>query len=138
MNESPPNPPASLAITILLVVLSLALCLAWIWQMVFVIPEYERLFHDFRIRVPALTEATISYSRVFVKFWYILVPFTLFIAYPAIGYVSYHLRHRSNQRGLSWLWFLLIIGLPLAVQTITLLAVLSTQATLMEGLRGVR
>ena len=134
MNESPANPPASLAITILMVVLSLALCLAWIWQMMFVIPEYERLFADFRMRVPAFTQATLNFSRFFVKYWYILVFFTFFIAYPAIAYVSYHLRHRSNQRGLSLLWFVLIIGLPLAVQTITLLEVVTTHANLLENL----
>src|SRR5262245_1079568 len=110
MNESPANPPASLAITILLVVLSLALCLSWIWQMVIVIPEFDRVFAEFRMRVPAFTQVTINCSRLFVKFWCILLFFTLFIAYPAITYVSYHLRHRSHQRGLSRLWFVLIIG----------------------------
>src|SRR5262249_55031706 len=114
MNESRANPPASLAITIVLVILSLALCLAWIWQMIIVIPEFDRVFAEFRMRVPVFTQVTIDCSRIFVKFWYILVAFTLFIAYPAIAYVSYHLRHRSNQRGLSRLWFVLIIGLPLA------------------------
>ena len=134
MNASSANSPASLAITILLVVLSLALCLAWIWQMMFVIPEYERLFAEFRMRVPAFTQVTIDCSRLFVEFWYILVFFTLFVAYPVIAYVSYHLRHRSNQPGLSRLWFVLIIGLPLAVQTITLLAVVTTHANLLENL----
>jgi type II secretory pathway component PulF len=139
MNENSPNQqPVSLAITILLVTLSFALCLAWFWQMVFVIPEFDRMFADFKIKVPALTQATISCSRVFVKFWYVLVPFSLFIVYPAIGCVSYQARHRNKQRGLCRLWFILIIGLPLVVQTITLLAVLSTHATLMEGLSGVR
>lgn len=138
MNEPSPNQPPSPAITILLVILSLALCLAWIWQMVFVIPEYERVFAEFRVRVHGLTEATINASRFFVQYWLILVFIALFIAYPGIGYVSYHLRHRSNQRGLSRLWFVLIIGLPLAVQTITLLAVLTTHGNLLDNLRGVR
>src|SRR5262249_59831579 len=128
MNEPTPNPPASLAITILLVALSLALCLSWIWQMVIVIPEYDRVFGEFRMRVPAFTQVAINCSRLFVKYWYILVFFAVFIAFPVIGYVSYHLRHRSNQRGLSRLWFVLIIGLPLAIQTITLLAVVTTHA----------
>ena len=125
MNESPANPPASLAITILMVVLSLALCLAWIWQMVIVIPGLERMFAEFRIRVPALAQATFDLSRFFVQYWFILL-FFVFLIYAAIGYVSYHLRHRSPLRGLSRLWFVLIIGLPLASQTTTLLSVLTT------------
>ena len=135
MNASSANSPASLAITILLVVLSLALCLAWIWQMMFVIPEYERLFANFRMRVPAFTQATINFSRFFVKYWYILVFFTLFIAFPVIAYVSYHLRHRSNQRGLSRLWFVLIIGLPLAIQAITFLTVFTPLVTAVDPMR---
>jgi len=134
MNEPTPNPPASLAITILLVALSLALCLSWIWQMVIVIPEYDKVLSEFRMRVPTFAQVTIDCSRLFVKYWYILVFFAVFIVFPVIGYVSYHLRHRSNQRGLSRLWFVLIIGLPLAVQTITLLAVVTTHANLLEKL----
>ena len=123
MNEETPPNQRSLLITGILVVLSLGLCLAWFWQMIFVIPEYERMFADFRVRVPAFTEATISLTRVFVKFWFVLLIFTLFIAYPVIGYVSFYLRHRSNQRALMWLWFVWIIGSPLAVQIITFFAV---------------
>jgi len=135
MNETSPKQP-SLTITILLVILSLAFSLAWIWQMVFVIPEFERLFAEFRLVLPSHTEATIHASRFAVRYWYVVVLFTLFIAYPAIGYVSYHLRHRSNQRGLTRLWFVLILCLPLAMQTLTLLSVLSTESTLLTNLSG--
>ena len=126
MNENSPNQqPVSLAITILLVTLSFALCLAWFWQMVFVIPEFDRMFADFRIRVPALAQATFDLSRFFVQFWFILLLFALLI-YAAIVYASYHLRHRGARQGLSRLWFVLIIGLPLAIQIMTLLSVLTT------------
>jgi type II secretory pathway component PulF len=124
MNETSPIQKPSLAITILLLILSLALYLAWIGQMVLVIPEYERMYAEFRIRAPAVTEATFNYSRFVANFWYILVFFALFIAYPAIGYFSYYLRHRCNRCVLRRFWFVLIICSPLVVQTITFLSVL--------------
>jgi type IV pilus assembly protein PilC len=136
MTENPKQLP-SLTITILLVILSLALSLAWIWQMVFVIPELERTFTEFRIRAPAFTQATFDASRFVVSFWYIVVPFVLLVIYPAIAFVSYYLRHRSRRRGLSRLWFVLIIGLPLAGQAITLLSVL-IPIYRVDGIRGIR
>jgi type II secretory pathway component PulF len=104
--------------------------------MVFVIPEFERLFAEFRLVLPSHTEATIDASRFAVRYWYVVVLFTLFIAYPAIGYVSYHLRHRSNKHGLTRLWFVLILCLPLVMQTLTLLSVLSTESALLTNLSG--
>jgi type II secretory pathway component PulF len=126
MNENSPNQkPVSLAITILLVTLSFSLCLAWFWQMVFVIPELERMFADFRIKVPARAQAIFDLSRFFVQFCTILLLFAVLI-YAAIVYLSYHLRHRSARQGLRRLWFALIIGLPLGIQIMTLLLVLTT------------
>src|SRR5437660_4874770 len=45
--------------------------------MIFIIPKFEKIFADFKMRLPWLTEALIDTSRWFVKYWYILPLFPL-------------------------------------------------------------
>src|SRR5262249_4786007 len=40
--------------------------------MIFIIPKFEKIFADFRMRLPWITEALINTSRWFVKYWYVL------------------------------------------------------------------
>src|SRR5437660_7123194 len=52
------------------VILVAVLILSFI--MIFIIPKFEKIFADFRMRLPWLTEALINTSRWFVKYWYVL------------------------------------------------------------------
>jgi type IV pilus assembly protein PilC len=45
--------------------------------MIFIIPKFEKIFMDFKIKLPWITEALISTSRWFVKYWYVLPLFPL-------------------------------------------------------------
>jgi len=40
--------------------------------MIFIIPKFEKIFEDFRMKLPWITEMLIATSRWFVRFWYIL------------------------------------------------------------------
>src|SRR6516165_2874839 len=40
--------------------------------MIFIIPKFEKIFADFKIKLPWITEALIATSRWFVKYWYVL------------------------------------------------------------------
>jgi len=47
--------------------------------MIFIIPKFEKIFADFRMTLPWLTEMLISISRWFVKYWYVLPLFPVVI-----------------------------------------------------------
>jgi type IV pilus assembly protein PilC len=40
--------------------------------MIFIIPKFEKIFADFKIKLPWITEQLIATSRWFVKYWYVL------------------------------------------------------------------
>jgi len=47
--------------------------------MLFIIPKFEKIFADFKIKLPWLTEQLIATSRWFVKYWYVLPLFPVAI-----------------------------------------------------------
>jgi type IV pilus assembly protein PilC len=47
--------------------------------MVFIIPKFEKIFADFKIKLPFLTVLLIDISRWFVKYWYVIPLVPLFI-----------------------------------------------------------
>jgi type IV pilus assembly protein PilC len=54
--------------------------------MIFIIPKFEKIFADFRLKLPWITQALIDTSRWFVKYWYILplVPVALWLTFKLI------------------------------------------------------
>jgi type IV pilus assembly protein PilC len=40
--------------------------------MIFIIPKFEKIFLDFKMKLPYLTELLIAISRWFVKYWYVI------------------------------------------------------------------
>jgi type IV pilus assembly protein PilC len=54
--------------------------------MIFIIPKFERIFADFKMRLPWLTQALIDTSRWFVKYWYVLplIPVALWLFFKLI------------------------------------------------------
>ncbi len=47
--------------------------------MIFIIPKFEKIFEDFKMKLPYITELLIGTSRWFVKYWYVLPLFPLAI-----------------------------------------------------------
>jgi type IV pilus assembly protein PilC len=45
--------------------------------MIFIIPKFEKIFTDFKLRLPWLTEILIATSRWFVRYWYVLPLFPI-------------------------------------------------------------
>jgi len=61
-----------------LVVITVAvLILAFI--MIFIIPKFEKIFTDFKMKLPYITEVLIAISRWFVKYWYVIPIVPIFI-----------------------------------------------------------
>src|SRR5271165_4397378 len=54
-----------------LVVISVAVSILS-FIMIFIIPKFEKIFADFKMRLPWITEALINTSRWFVQYWYII------------------------------------------------------------------
>jgi type IV pilus assembly protein PilC len=54
--------------------------------MIFIIPKFEKIFADFKMKLPWITDALIATSRWFVKYWYIipLVPIGLWLTFKLI------------------------------------------------------
>src|SRR5215472_13270234 len=40
--------------------------------MIFIIPKFEKIFEDFKMKLPWITDALIATSRWFVKYWYVI------------------------------------------------------------------
>jgi type IV pilus assembly protein PilC len=49
--------------------------------MIFIIPKFEKIFADFKMKLPWITQALINTSRWFVKYWYILplIPLSIWL-----------------------------------------------------------
>jgi type IV pilus assembly protein PilC len=54
--------------------------------MIFIIPKFETIFADFKMKLPWITEALINTSRWFVRYWYVvpLVPFSIWLIFKLI------------------------------------------------------
>jgi type IV pilus assembly protein PilC len=54
--------------------------------MIFIIPKFEKIFADFKLKLPWITEALISTSRWFVKYWYVIpiVPVAIWLFFKLI------------------------------------------------------
>ena len=54
--------------------------------MIFIIPKFEKIFADFKMKLPWITEMLISTSRWFVKYWYVipLIPVAIWLTLKLI------------------------------------------------------
>jgi len=103
----------SLAITILLVGISLVLILAWFGTMLFLVPVFDRYFIGVRVKLPYVTELTIAGSRWTIQYWYFAVPGLLFPGLGMSGAISFLVRHQLGSGMWNVIWFGFLIGFPL-------------------------
>ncbi len=54
--------------------------------MIFIIPKFEKIFDEFKLKLPAITQFLINTSRWFVKYWYVLplVPLSVWLTLKLI------------------------------------------------------
>jgi type IV pilus assembly protein PilC len=57
-------------------VITVATCILC-FIMVYIIPKFEKIFKDFEMKLPALTEALMGTSRWFASYWYVIPLFPL-------------------------------------------------------------
>jgi hypothetical protein len=110
---------------------------AFLWAcffvgLVLVVPRFKRIFMDFGMALPAITEAVLAVSDWAASYWYVLILSVPFLLVPAVA-VVYGLA-RLPARLLSWLWFVLMIALPLLAMVLVFVAIYLPLVKLQEGL----
>lgn len=97
-----------------------------------VVPHFEKVFADFQMKLPILTELVIDLASAMVQFAF-LVPAALAALLALDGAILYYLQ-KNGQRSLARLWFFLVLLLILAVAAGLALAVFMPLFQLMQGL----
>ena len=119
--QQPAAPPTSgpniLAIAVL-AFFSLALWLAVAFQFVFIAPRFEKLFADFKLKIPWATE------RVIFDGWWIA---------PACLVAALLLCVARQSR---WTGIILLVVLPLVINLLIIMSLYLPYAALVEGLGG--
>lgn len=119
--EHTPAPSAMPSYLLLMVVsgvLSVLLWLGVVGQLVFLVPRFERLFGEFKMKVPLLTEWVIRDSRWAVP----AVTFAAFLVCIGLG------------RRTPWPWLFLLLLLPLVINGLVGVSLYFPFMELHEGL----
>jgi hypothetical protein len=105
------------------VVVVAAVCSAWLWetvafQIVFVVPRFERLFAEFGLRLPWMTE------RVIRDAWWIALVCLIVLLFGCMG-------QRTRRFG-----FVLLVLVPLALNLLIIVSLYLPYTALVEALGG--
>src|SRR5258708_5228873 len=104
-------------------------------ELLFVVPQFERAFMDFQMKLPLATEAVIACSRWCIKYWYVLAMQMAMIA-AVMAALTWLVRHRLRKRWLSGVWCLAMLLLPASIAFLTWLFCYLLMEKLLEGLAG--
>ncbi len=100
--------------------------------MLIVVPRYERLFSDFKMKLPDLTVRVLAASAWCRQYWYVVA----LIAVPLLSGdgILLFLIGRSPHRWPGRIWLGLWIALPLLAGALVALSIMMPLAQLQEGL----
>ena len=96
------------------------------FQALFIVPRFEKLFLDFKMKLPFFTELVIGFSR-FSRHGWLLLPLCLIAA----ALVCIALTWQSR-----WAGIVLIVALPLLINLLIIASLYFPYAALVEGLGG--
>src|SRR5690349_1912178 len=71
----------------------------------FLVPAFERIFVDFQLQVPYITERVIDVSR-WCTHYLLIIPIELLVIVAGVAGSTWLLRHVLRQRWLAHLWCL--------------------------------
>jgi type II secretory pathway component PulF len=94
-----------------MVLVHLAVWLAFFSLILMVPPRYEQRFRDFNMRLPAATEVVIAIAHWTANYWYVLLVWSPFLL--AADSAILHVLRSRRQTGLAWSWFLVGVAAPL-------------------------
>ena len=136
MPETPEKPPRSESAALTAAVMASIHGIVWSAYFFFlgiIVPVHEKIFREFDMKLPWLTVWVLDISNWVVSYFYLL-PFHVAVLLAVDGAVLYFLRRGSKAKILSWLWFVLIMALSIAVFALSVLAMQLPRLKLLEGL----
>ncbi len=120
---------AAIAMTLVHAVLWVPILL----YLILFVPRLKKIFADFGMVLPRMSEWMIASSDFVATYWYLLPVLIVFVLL-ADGAVIYLLRRGTGRSGPSWIWFSLIILLTILVMIGMVTASLLPMITLLEAL----
>ena len=111
-------------------------CAVWgvvLFDLRFLVLPFKRLFVDFALRVPALTEWVIDASD-FVNDWPFVAPLLLLAFMVSDMVILFLLRRQRTTVMVGWLWFVLMLLVPLGMLVLFRIAIQQVLLNLFEGL----
>jgi hypothetical protein len=127
--------PANPVVTIAVIVLAALSWGAVLFQLVFIVPYFERRFAEFRLRLPSATEMVIALSRPCSEYPY-LVPVVFVLGVVAIAVPTWLIRHRLRTRGLGVVWCVAMLVVPLLAVLVVWYSCYLPYTKLLEALEG--
>jgi type II secretory pathway component PulF len=123
MNRQTTNP--SVAANVLLLAVAALLWATVLAVLALAVPRYERAFRDKNAQLPDVTLGVLAAGRWSDNYWYVVPLFGLLML-PFIVLLTWLLRHRTAERWPGWLWFGLLLGVPVLLQLVIWSALLRT------------
>ncbi len=115
------------------VVIHGALWIGLVTVLLRIVPRYKRVYADFGMKLPLLTEWLIDISDLMLEFWPLLiVVMAVFLALN--GGISFLLYSYRSLRWAYWLWFTFMALLPLGAGFLVALGIWEPLTELYEGL----
>ena len=128
-NAERPN----LRVTATVVSLAAMLWITIAAELLFVVPQFERTFMDFQMRLPLAAEAIISCSRWCVKYAYVL-PLPMAMVVAGVAASTWLIRHWLRRSWFAGLWCLAMLLVPAAIAFLIWLVCYLPMERLLEGL----
>jgi type II secretory pathway component PulF len=95
-----------------------------------VVPGYAVIFADFGMKLPVMTQVTITFSRLACQFWWLIVPLGCVDAAILFGLCSLP----AGARWLSHVWAVLVLLTVLLLAGVAFLAVSGPYADVVRSL----
>jgi hypothetical protein len=122
--------------TIIATVIHAVLALVLFLSLLFWIPRHEKMFKEFNMTLPTITNLLMAVSRWMGEFCYVVI-FPVGLLFAGDAWILSLLRRspRSRRLGLDWCWFIIVTLLLLLAGGTTAIAIWVPYIKLMEGLK---
>jgi hypothetical protein len=118
-------------------ILTLLAALPWLlllFQLLLVVPRYQRLFHEHGLKTPAFTSAILDVSMWVRGHTFIAVGITLVLIFATVGVVLAAQAGLVSKR-IRYLFLTLAFAIPCGLFVLSWVGVMGTHRTLVEGLK---
>jgi hypothetical protein len=107
----------SVTVTVLLLAAAAVLWATVLGTLVLAVPRYERAFRDKNVILPDVTLGALAAGRWAASYWYVVPLFGLLML-PVVVLLTWLLRHRAPGPWPGWIWFGVLLGVPVLLQLV--------------------